>query len=227
MDRSELAWEGDAGGLTGQQSRGTVFLVVADPRLRREFTAISGTQHLAIEPFSSWERFLASVPPGQPGCLVVDLGVPGVDVRRLFDQLACREIDLGVVVVAAEYDAATVVKAIKAGAVDFLGLPCANQIMWRQALEAATAATRQRREERIRRATVQRRLSHLSQGEWEVLRRILDGKSNRQMAAELGISVRAVEHRRSRVMKKLRVASVADLVRLAVSAEAFAGHRFG
>ena len=103
------------------------------------------------------------------------------------------------------------VEAMQAGAVHFLEKPAREQDLW-NSVRKALDIDRENRDRRVRRAEVQKRLARLSNGEQEVLDRILAGKSNKQIASELSLSIRTIEDRRARIMRKLEVGSVVELV---------------
>jgi FixJ family two-component response regulator len=196
----------------------TVFLVDRDPAVRRALKDLLESESLALEMHASADRFFEACSPSQAGCVLVDWAAPGVDGLKLLRQFARKNIDLAVIFLASQYDAATVVEALKCGAVNFLEKPCGCPQLWRRAIQEALALNLEGRRQRARKAAILRRLSRLKEGENDVLEGLLDGKSNRQIAADLQISVRAVEDRRSRLMKKMKAGSLAELVRLVLAA---------
>jgi FixJ family two-component response regulator len=197
-----------------------VFLIDPDPSVRRTVKGLLKSKWAALELFATADRFFAAYDPSHGGCLLVDIAVPEIDGVGALDQFARKGIDLAVIFLAAECDAATVVEAIKAGAFSFLEKPCTRPELWERTIDEAIAFNLASRRERARRAAIARRLSRLTGRESRVLGRLLDGKSNRQIAGELGISVRGVEDRRARIMKKMKAGSLAELVRLVLTAAA-------
>ncbi len=134
----------------------------------------------------------------------------GLDLlERINNPMVC----MPAVVISAHGDAPTVVRAMRAGALNFLEKPCRNQMLWESIQECFRwdAANRRRL---VQLAKVHRRLERLTQGEYDVLNQIMEGKSNKAIAADLCVSVRAVEVRRSKLMKKMKADSLVDLIRM-------------
>jgi FixJ family two-component response regulator len=204
----------------------TVFLVDSDPRVHRALKDILESESLALEIYTGPDGFFEAYNPSYSGCVLVDVAAPGVDGLKLLRQFARKNIDLAVIFLAKRSDAATVVEALRSGAVNFLEKPCTCPDVWRKAIEEAVTLNVEGRGQRARKSATVRRLSRLNEGEREVLDGLLDGNSNRQIASDLEISIRAVEERRSRLMKKMKAGSLAELVRLVVEAsDEFAGER--
>jgi RNA polymerase sigma factor (sigma-70 family) len=194
----------------------TVFLVDDDPAVLRSLTALVKVVFPHVESYTSAAEFLDDYEPGQPGCLVLDVAMPGMSGLELQRQLCERKIDLPIVFVTGHANVQMAVGAMQAGAVNFLEKPFREQDLWdsvRKALEQDECNRRRM----ARRQSINERMTALSDGEREVLDLILEGKYNKEIAAELGLSIRTVEDRRARLMKKMQAGSVAELVQLAMT----------
>lgn len=168
-----------------------------------------------LAPHGSLQEFLRTADPSRPGCLLFNVPSTGCDDFAWIQQLAHLGLHLPVVVLSACGDVPLVVQAMRAGARNYLTKPCETGRL-REALHDALAwdaANRQQQDNQLR---VQRRLARLTPGEYDVLRLLVDGRSNRQVASTLGVSVRAVEVRRAKLMQKMKAESLAELVRLAL-----------
>jgi FixJ family two-component response regulator len=144
--------------------------------------------------------------------------MPGTSGLELLEQFGREEVPLPVIVMSAYGDVPTVVRAMKAGAQDFLEKPCREQQLWEAIQEALRWDSRHRQQLALR-TKVRQRLLRLTAGEQDVLRLLIDGWANRAMAAQLKVSVRTIEVRRSKLMKKMKTQSLAELVRLTILAE--------
>jgi FixJ family two-component response regulator len=164
--------------------------------------------------YASTDDFLRQPPPDRPGCVLLDVRMPGRSGLELQNELQRTGISLPIVFLTGHADVITSVKAMKAGAVDFLEKPVRRDALF-DALHSALArdiAQRAAREERHRQV---QRLSVLTPRERDVFERIVSGKLNKQIAGDLGISLRTVKAFRARLMHKLGVATAAELGRLA------------
>jgi two-component system response regulator FixJ len=191
----------------------TVFVVDDDPEVLESVTRLIEVVYPHVESYRSAGEFLAAYDPSRPGCLVLDVAMPGMSGLELHRKLVEEQVSPPVIFITGHGNVQMAVGAMRAGAVDFLEKPFREQDLWesiRRALEID--GDNRRREERRRQ--LQERMANLSSGEREVLRLILAGKYNKEIAAALNLSVRTVEDRRARLMKKLRVGSVVEMVQL-------------
>jgi RNA polymerase sigma factor (sigma-70 family) len=185
-----------------------------DPAVLRSLAELLRVLFPRVETFASAAEFLAAYDPKRPGCLVLDIAMPGMSGLDLQRKLIEDKIDLPVVFITGQGSVQMAVGAMQAGAVNFLEKPFHEQEL-SDSITAALEIDARNRSRKARRQKLRDRLSHLNEGEHAVLDLILDGKLNKEIAETLGISVRTVEDRRSRLMKKMGAKSVAELVRLA------------
>jgi two-component system, LuxR family, response regulator FixJ len=169
-----------------------------------------------VETFSSAAEFLAAYRPDRPGCLVLDVAVRGISGLELQRRLIRDKIALPVVLVAAHADVPMAVEAMQLGAVNFLEKPVPEQKLWESIRKALELDARNRRR-LARRRRAEERLAMLTPGEREVLDLILEGKMNKEIAMELGLSTRTIEDRRAKLMKKMNAQCVAELVQLVMT----------
>jgi FixJ family two-component response regulator len=191
-----------------------VFVVDDDPSLRHALTNLLRSVGLRVETFGSAREFLAGPRPDAPGCVVLDVRLPGLSGLDLQRELAAAQIDLPIIFMTGYGDIPMTVQAMKAGAVEFLTKPFRDQDLLdaiQQALERDRVAWRQR----AALAAVRQCYDRLTPREREVMRFVVAGWLNKQIAAELGTSEIMVKVHRGQVMRKMQAASVADLVRMA------------
>jgi FixJ family two-component response regulator len=192
----------------------TVFVVDDDAELRLALSSLFRSVGLAVEAFGSAPEFLAAFRPGTPGCLVLDIRLPGVSGLEFQDQLARADAGIAIIFMTGHGDIPMSVRAMKAGAVDFLTKPFRDQDML-DAVAAAIAADRARREQAEVAASVRDTYATLTPREREVMALVTKGLMNKQAAGELGLSEITVKLHRGQVMRKMGVRSQADLVRMA------------
>lgn len=193
----------------------TAYVVEDDESIQTLWTWLMESNGIAVRTFRTAPEFIAGYEAGAPGCLVLDLRLPGMSGLELQDHLKRSGVDIPIVFVTAHGDVRTAVTAIKEGAVDFIEKP----FSYRQAVsivEKAFQRDAENRERRARRERAAARIALLTERERAVLRRIIEGKQNKVIADDLAISVKTVEFHRAKLMEKMGVASVAELVQLAL-----------
>jgi FixJ family two-component response regulator len=191
-----------------------VFVVDDDASVRRSLERLLGAVGYRVETFGSAAAFLERAPHEGPSCLVLDVQLPGADGFELLGALAQAERILPVIFITGHGDIPMSVRAMKVGAVDFLPKPFSDEDLLR-AIEQGLDRCRSERSGDAELADVRRRLSSLTPREREVLTGVVAGSLNRQVAVELGIAEKTVKVHRARVMTKMGVTSLADLVRIA------------
>jgi FixJ family two-component response regulator len=200
----------------GQQRAATVHVVDDDSAVRRSLAVALKTRGLQPRCYASAREFLDGYSESKPECLVLDVRMPGMSGLELQAELKVREIVVPIVFITGHGDIAMAVRAMKAGAADFIEKPFSVDAL----LEGVTKSLETDAigvQRRLRRAEARNRIAALTPREREVMDMLVDGKLNKIIAAELGISVRTVEVHRARIMQKLQARSLSDVVRLAMS----------
>ena len=169
-----------------------------------------------VEAFTSAAEFLAVYHPSRPGCLVLDVAMPGMSGIELHRKLIHDKISLPVVFVTGHGNVPMAVEAMQMGAVNFLEKPVQEQELW-DSIRNAIELDAQTRRRRARRQIAEERLTRLTRGEHEVLSLILEGKLNKEIASELGLSTRTIEDRRAKLMKKMNASCLAELIQLVMT----------
>jgi two-component system, LuxR family, response regulator FixJ len=193
----------------------TVFLVDDDPAILRALERLLMAEGLHTRAFRSPEAFLREHDPAMPGCVVLDMIMPHLNGLALQQELRASGCDRFIIFITGQSDIPSSVQAMKAGAVDFLIKPFSDQTFL-AAVRDAIAKDHIAREICAQLQSIRERLSTLTPREYEVLRHIIAGQLNKQIAADLGTVEKTIKVHRARVMDKMRVASLAELVRLTV-----------
>lgn len=190
-----------------------VYLVDDDVQVLRAYARLLREHDFATATFESAEAFLAQYDPACPGCLILDVNLPGLDGLAL--QRRLLEVGpLPIVFLTGHGDVPTSVRAIKAGAEDFLLKPVSGDVLV-AAVRTALAHDAAARRENGRDVLLRQRLAGLSAREREVLQRLAAGKLNKQIAGELGIAEATVKFHRSRLMERMQAQTVAELMHFA------------
>ena len=193
-----------------------VFVVDDDVSVRESLELMIRFAGWRVELFSSAEAFLARPQPRTPSCLVLDVGLPDLNGLDLQERVAAGRPDMPIIFITGRGDVPTTVKAMKAGAIEFLTKPFGDDVL----LDAIRTALDRSRRALAREAeiqTLQVRYASLSAREREVLSLVVSGLMNKQAGAELGISEITVKAHRGKVMRKMKADSFADLVNMATS----------
>ncbi len=195
----------------------TVFVVDDDNAVRDSLSALLRSAGLAVANFDSGEDFLNALTPEWHGCVLTDVRMPGIDGLELLRELRSMHANLPVVLITGHGDVAMAVNAMQFGAVDFIEKPFADDRILESVWRARGLATVGERAAQLNDDVV-RRIARLTPREHEVLKKLVFGRQNKVIAAELGISPRTVEIHRARVMEKMHADSLSHLVRMAMSA---------
>jgi RNA polymerase sigma factor (sigma-70 family) len=195
---------------------GVVYVVDDDEAVRDSLQWLLEASSYRVATYESAEAFLAGFDPNAIACLILDVRMPGMSGLELQDELLARKLNLPIIFITGHGDVPMAVSTMKKGAVDFIEKPFDQtalkelvERMLAHAREAAAAAERQRLNEAL--------LARLTPREQQVLQRIVAGRLNKQIADDLGISIKTVEAHRANIMDKLRANTVADLMRVALS----------
>jgi FixJ family two-component response regulator len=197
-------------------SEATVFIVDDDLAVRDLLRTVLRAAGIGVEVFSSAPEFLDAYQPDRPGCLLLDVRMPGMTGLELQSELARRNIEIPVVFLSGYGDVPVAVEAMQKGAFDFVEKTTNHQELV-QRIRKAIEWDQQQREDRGRTSAIAERYEQLTNREREVLELMVTSKSNKLIAAELGISLRTVEGHRARIMRKMQAVNVVDLVRMAIA----------
>jgi FixJ family two-component response regulator len=191
----------------------TVYVIDDDPAIRTSLSAMIAVMGLQVTSCSSAEEFLDVYDDHRPGCLVLDLRLPGMDGLELMEACRQRDMRVQVIMISGHGEVSMAVEAMRSGAIDFLEKPYRADELRERILEAVRldAAYRQQRADR---QAIQARMDSLTSGEREVLDLMVAGKSNKQIVTDLKISLRTVHSRRAAILDKLHVGSRAELLQL-------------
>lgn len=200
-------------------AKATVFVVDDDQAMRNSLKWLIESVGVGVESFASADEFLARYEPGRPGCLVLDVRMPGMSGLDLQEHLASRKIRIPAVIITGHGDVPMAVRAMKAGAVDFIEKPFNDEALL-DAIRRAIATEERQRSEQFENREIQARVEHLTPREREVMDMVTDGRSNKEIANALGVSAKTIEAHRARVMEKMQAGSLAELVRMALAVDA-------
>ncbi len=189
----------------------TAYVVDDDESIRTLWRWLMESNGIAVQTFATADQFIRAYRVGEPGCLVLDLRLPGMSGLELQEYLTQRGIEIPVVFVTGHGDVPAAVTALKGGAVDFIEKPFSYKAVI-AIIRKAFERDAEIRERDARCREIKTRFDLLTDRERDVMRLVADGKLNKVIAAELGISMKTVEFHRARLMEKMAVASVAELV---------------
>lgn len=195
----------------------TIFIVDDDTAVRDSLALLLGLKGFNTRSFASAEDFLAACQPGWSGCLLLDIRMTGMDGLELQQALNSRQINLPIIFITGHGDVAAARAALKGGAADFLEKPLDDEMLSAAISEALDRNTRQRDETALGNE-IAARIARLTAREREVMDKVAEGQPNREIARQLGISSRTVEVYKARMMTKMQAHSIAELIRLVLSA---------
>lgn len=190
-----------------------VFVIDDDPSVRSSLKFLLSTVGLQVESFESADNFLHKKSPDVPACLVLDVRLPGLSGIDFQRQLAAKNIRIPIVFLTGHGDIPMSVRAMKAGAVEFLTKPVRDQDLL-DAVHVALEQDRARREQEKELADLQLRFASLTSREQQVISMLASGMLNKQIAAQLGTAESTVKVQRSKAMEKMHAESLVDLVRM-------------
>ncbi|MES9949806.1 MAG: response regulator transcription factor [Candidatus Thiodiazotropha sp.] len=195
----------------------TVFVVDDDQAMRNSLKWLIESVSMQVETFESADAFIKSYYPGRSGCLLLDVRMPGMSGLELQEYLRANQIAIPVIIITGHGDVPMAVRAMKSGAVDFIEKPFNDELLL-ESIRYALALDVKQRDMQKQRAEIATRLARLTPREHEVMVMVTNGKANKEIASSLGVSAKTVEAHRARVMEKMQANSLAELVRMAISA---------
>jgi RNA polymerase sigma factor (sigma-70 family) len=198
------------------QLDGMVFIIDDDAPVRRALGRLLRSVGYSIECFPSARAFLSRSPSTSPSCVILDFRMPGLNGLELQRALAAAGRDESIIFITGHGDIPTCANAMKAGAIDFLPKPFRDQDLL-DAIARSLTRSQVLWREHTERTKIQTLVDQLTPREREVMELVVAGKLNKQIAAELGASEKTIKVHRGRVMQKMQVSSVAELVRLTES----------
>jgi len=194
-------------------SRRIVFVIDDEPSVRRSLSRLLKAAGYDVEVFASAQDFLRHESDDELACLVLDVKMPGLNGLELQEALTAANRHVPIIFVTGHGDIPTSVRAMRGGATDFLSKPFdADNLI--AAIERALETARKQQKEEAERRAIEQRLAELTPREQEVLRHVITGELNKQIAGNLGASEKTIKVHRGRVMRKMQAHSVAELVRL-------------
>jgi FixJ family two-component response regulator len=204
--------------MTAPEANATVFVVDDDEAVRNSLSLLLKSQGIPAVAYDSATKFLAAYDPEQPGCIILDVRMPGMSGLELQDELNRRGAVIPVIFITGHGDVPMAVEAMQHGALDFLQKPFSDKDLTDRIQRALATDNRNRallgEKDRIRAC-----LSALTRREIQVLRLVTLGKSNKVIAGDLGVSQRTVEIHRAHLMEKMGATSLAHLVRMTMIAD--------
>ncbi len=192
----------------------SVFVVDDDPSVRRSLRRLIESVGLNVDTYATAQEFLDKYQRGQPGCLVLDVRMPGLGGLELQERLATDKLQIPIIFITGHGDVPMTARAMKAGAVDFIQKPFNEQDLL-DAISRALETDAQQRKTRAEQDHVMSLVDTLTPREREVMMLVVTGKLNKEIAAQLGITEKTIKVHRARVMEKMQANSLAELVLLA------------
>ncbi|MBA4106479.1 MAG: DNA-binding response regulator [Pirellula sp.] len=194
-----------------------VFIVDDDPAFAESLSTLITSMGARTKTFTSADDYLDQFDPQVPGCLILDVRMQRTSGLVLQEQLSKLPLSPAIIIMTGHAEVPTALRAMRMGAVDFLQKTFSETELF-EAVQRALTQDARTRHEYYRKEAIERRFSQLTPPERSVLNQVLQGEANKSIAASLGVSRRTVEDRRARIMQKLEVESLADLVRVSMEA---------
>ena len=197
----------------------TVFVVDDDEEVRDAMKLLMNSVGLKVETFASGEEYLDQFDPARPGCLLLDVRMQGISGLDVQERLALEQVQPPIIIITGHGDVPMAVRAVKAGAVDFIEKPFNEQVLL-DSVHRALELDGEHRGRALKLADISARLQRLTPREREILDLVVGGRRNKEIAGELGISQSTVEAHRAKVMEKMQAESLSDLMRMMLSLQA-------
>lgn len=203
------------GNISEECTQSTVFVVDADIETRNTLKSLIEPMNITVETFANVSSFLQIYSPSIPGCLLLDARLTSISGQELQKYFKRNNILIPIIFLSAQSSVAIAVRSMKAGAVDFLEKPVDDQMLI-DSIHRALEIDRENRNEGLRKSLIMERIGILSPREEEVLRKLIQGKSNKIVADEMQLSTKTIETHRAHIMQKLGVNSMAGLMWIAI-----------
>jgi FixJ family two-component response regulator len=198
----------------------TIHVIDDDAMLRRSLADLVTSAGMRAQVYACAEEFLEQFNANEPGCILMDLRMPGMTGVQLVEELHRRRCTTPIIVLSAFADVPTAVRVLKSGAIDLLEKPFSSAVLLDRIVTAVREDAHRRSHQRLVQ-DVQSRMDTLTQREIQVLDLVVTGMASKQIAAELSLSIKTIEYHRTRIMMKLNVSNVAELVHAVSVARAF------
>jgi len=199
------------------ESKGTVYVVDDDPGVRGALKRLTEEVSLPCEAFGTANQFLEAYDPASPGCLVLDVRMPGMSGIELHKRLVAEGVTIPVIMISGHGNIPMAVGAMRRGAIDFMDKPVDPQSLL-DGIQQALARDAETRRAKAERDAIAARVARLTPREREVVDLVVTGMVNKQIAAQLGVSPQAIDAQRVKAMNKMRANNVPELVRLMITA---------
>lgn len=198
------------------KSEPIVYIVDDDPQVRKSLCLIAQSVQLNVEPYATAQEFLDRYQPERPGCLVLDVCLPGISGMELQQRMSAQNLEVPIIMITAHAEVPLAVRAIKDGALDFIQKPFSRQDMIDR-IQHAITLDRQRRATRAKREEATARLNSLSRREQQIMELFLAGNNSKKIASKLGISVKTVDFHRWNLLEKMHAESLVELAHYVAS----------
>ncbi|MCP3662208.1 MAG: response regulator transcription factor [Gammaproteobacteria bacterium] len=197
-------------------TQSTVFIVDDDQAMRNSLKWLIESIGMPVETYESADAFIRNYYPGRAGCLLLDVRMPGMSGLDLQEYFLEQEIRIPIIIITGHGDVPMSVRAMKAGAVDFIEKPFNDELLL-DSIRRALVQDQNQRSSQAERAEIATRLANLTPREHEVMEMVTSGRANKEIASALGVSAKTVEAHRARVMEKMEANSLAALVKMVIS----------
>ena len=201
-----------------QETGASVKIVDDDPAVRDSLKWLMESVNLPVKSFSTGMEFLDSDASEEPGCVILDIRMPGMSGIDVFEELQSRESAIPVIFLTGHGDVHLAVRAMKSGAFDFVEKPFNDQVLL-DMIQKAIRHDAAYLSVRVELDDIQERLAHLTTREREVLDGVVGGRANRIIAEDLGLSEKTIEFHRAKMMEKMRAENLAELIRMITTLE--------
>lgn len=194
-------------------SDAVVCVVDDDPAIRKSLRWLIESVGLTVEAFESAREFLDAYDPEKPGCIVLDVRMPGMNGLELQEKLRDMHSQIPIIIVTGYGDVPMAVRAVKSGAVEFLEKPVSDQLLLGH-IQQAIAEDLENRDKQAEQRAVYKRVEQLTQREREVLKLVVEGLSSKEIATKFNVSLKTIETHRVKIMKKMQARSIPHLIRM-------------